>query len=446
MNSTLADFIVALIGLITSLVALAMTLRYFQRTWHRGVGTAWLFILLAVFAIALSESTDVVNLFVVKIPSRTSEVFGIFAEIALAVGFVRLYGFELAEEHARQDSLRQRLRQVESLSSAALELSANLQLSAVLRDLVQRTLELTGADVVGVYRVGDDSAPSEVELVFVRRGEGPPKIRKHSPSELTRLVVSTAQPQIIENISGHLLGKLMVGLESAAFYPMLREQKVTAVLFTGFRKKHRFSENDRHLLFTLAEHAALAIYNAELYETVEQLSVTDPLTGLANRRRFNQGLSAELARARRYKKPLSLIMIDLDNFKAINDQYGHPVGDLVLVTVAGALYQSCREADIAARVGGEEFGLILPETEAEEAVRVAERVRRQLASTPIVWEGQTLIVTLSAGVIGNIGESLPPDAAALFRLADRALYRAKQRGRNQVVLGQTKRMEPGGER
>lgn len=227
-----------------------------------------------------------------------------------------------------------------------------------------------------------------------------------------------------------------VGLKSAAIFPLLRERQVIGALFIAFRREHRFDQNDRRLLSTLAAHAALAMHNAELYEAVERLSVTDALTGLANRRRFDQELNDELRRARRYDKPLALILFDLDHFRTVNDRYGHPVGDRVLKTVAEILRQFSRDTDIAVRLGGDEFALILPETEEKEAVRVAQRVRRQVASTCITGDGWTLSATLSAGVTGSTGQALPPDPAMLFRLADQALYRAKEQGHHRAVLGQ----------
>jgi diguanylate cyclase (GGDEF)-like protein len=168
---------------------------------------------------------------------------------------------------------------------------------------------------------------------------------------------------------------------------------------------------------------------------VEELSLTDPLTGLANRRRFDQKLANELARARRYQRPLALIAIDLDHFKLVNDQHGHPAGDEVLRQVAAALRQASRETDLPARVGGEEFALILPETELSFACLAAERLRARIANESVRCNGAILALTISVGVAGADGRSLPADAAILYRQADEALYRAKESGRNRVMGG-----------
>lgn len=160
-------------------------------------------------------------------------------------------------------------------------------------------------------------------------------------------------------------------------------------------------------------------------------SRTDPLSGLANRRAFDETLKRKCAQARRNHKPLSLIMVDLDHFKRVNDEYGHPVGDEVLVQLAKLLQQGIREYDIAARFGGEEFAIVLPETAGIAARDLAERLRQTLHAE--TWPVPT--VTASFGVAESAGDTCAPDA--LIQLADEALYRAKETGRNRVVLSGT---------
>ncbi|MBI4184049.1 MAG: diguanylate cyclase [Proteobacteria bacterium] len=167
-------------------------------------------------------------------------------------------------------------------------------------------------------------------------------------------------------------------------------------------------------------------------EVLEGLALRDPLTGLLNRRGFEARLAEEVGRCRRYGRPLSLAMLDLDHFKKVNDTYGHPVGDEVLAAVAARLTAGMRGNDIAARYGGEEFIVLLPETTAEAALTVAERLRRRLAETPVATAaGRALPVTVSIGVAAfpGVGEG----AEALIAAADRALYAAKEAGRNRVV-------------
>jgi diguanylate cyclase (GGDEF)-like protein len=168
------------------------------------------------------------------------------------------------------------------------------------------------------------------------------------------------------------------------------------------------------------------------YADLERLARTDPLTGLANRRRFMEELEQEVERSERYGRPLSVVALDLDHFKSVNDSHGHAAGDDVLREAAQALQSVCRDVDLAARMGGEEFSLLLPETDIPGARIVAERVRERIAGaahrSPA---GQAFRVTASLGVA-----TVKPGASgeALLQAADEALYRAKDAGRNRVML------------
>jgi diguanylate cyclase (GGDEF)-like protein len=161
------------------------------------------------------------------------------------------------------------------------------------------------------------------------------------------------------------------------------------------------------------------------------LASTDPLTGIGNRRRFLESATQELELARRHGLAVSMIIVDLDRFKSINDNYGHPVGDAVLKRAAEATVRACRPGDVVARFGGEELVVLLPETDAQGALLAAEAVRRGLA-VPGEFDGQAIAITASAGV----AEWQPPDEtlASLIERADRALYEAKRTGRDRAVL------------
>ncbi len=166
-------------------------------------------------------------------------------------------------------------------------------------------------------------------------------------------------------------------------------------------------------------------------EHLEDLASIDGLTGLFNRRHFLQLAEAEWSRFDRYERPLSLMMLDIDRFKSINDQYGHDVGDRVIAHVANLCLEGKRAADVVARIGGEEFVLLLPETTLENARLVAERLRQRIAETPLVDDARSLALTASIGVAEAGGRV--EHIAALMKEADEALYRAKNGGRNTVV-------------
>ncbi len=194
-----------------------------------------------------------------------------------------------------------------------------------------------------------------------------------------------------------------------------------------------FTPGDRDLFAYLAGQVARSMENVELHETTTRQSVTDELTGISNRRAFDDALSGEIERARRFGGELGLVLIDLDDFKVVNDTYGHPQGDLVLREVARVLRESSREIDHPARYGGEELAVILPGTDLEGAFNRAERVREQIANLHIArLDGRgTLQVTASCGVASVRTSGI--DGRALLQAADGALYEAKRGGKNMSV-------------
>ena len=164
-----------------------------------------------------------------------------------------------------------------------------------------------------------------------------------------------------------------------------------------------------------------------------RLATVDPLTGIANRQAVLARVDEELLRAARYRRPLSVILIDLDHFKRLNDNHGHAAGDLVLRRVGALLAKNVRTTDTAGRWGGEEFLIVLPETDPDAAASVAEKLRRTMARETVqLMDGETVSVTMSAGVAGGHGDVLLPDV--LVRDADAALYSAKALGRDQVYV------------
>ena len=167
---------------------------------------------------------------------------------------------------------------------------------------------------------------------------------------------------------------------------------------------------------------------------LKRLTTTDPLTGTLNRRHLNKVGEQELARARRYRRPLAMLMLDIDNFKEINDRYGHSAGDVVLQEVASILGENLRNVDHLARYGGDEFTIILTETNTSQARLVAERVRSNIASQISRHQDQEMQLSISMGVAGieSDSEEMALDFAGLIQLADKALYQAKQAGRNCV--------------
>ncbi|WP_434557251.1 GGDEF domain-containing protein [Pseudomonas sp. Z5-35] len=190
------------------------------------------------------------------------------------------------------------------------------------------------------------------------------------------------------------------------------------------------AEEGHQVAEAVAEQTALALANGRMRQVLETQSIKDPLTGLYNRRFMDETLKRELARSERNGSCLSVIMLDLDNFKQLNDSYGHAAGDAVLRAVSALIVQSLRSSDIACRFGGEELIVILPECSAEVAASRAEAIRASLEETSLTDHGQTFTVTASFGVAST--ETSGADQGTLLKAADSALYAAKRLGKNRI--------------
>jgi diguanylate cyclase (GGDEF)-like protein len=293
----------------------------------------------------------------------------------------------------------------------------------VSRCLLLRSVD--GVEQVQVYEFAQDSAPSVKELFFTDHG-----------FEFTRKALNTTVPQVLEDPEQDeespydRLFLKQFGLQSGLIVPLVMRENVLGVLFLqDCVHRREWSIDDISFFDSLADNLSVAIENAELHQERERQAVTDGLTGVANRRSFNEMLAREFERARRYEQPLSLVVIDLDHLKKINDTYGHQAGDEAIRSIGTTLRQSCRSVDLPARYGGEEFTILLPNTGIDMALELAERLRRLINEVEVTGAGK---------ISASLGVATYPlhadDADLLFQRADDALYRAKQAGRNQVSV------------
>jgi diguanylate cyclase (GGDEF)-like protein len=226
-------------------------------------------------------------------------------------------------------------------------------------------------------------------------------------------------------------GTRMKGLASLKVIPLKAGESVLGTLVLGARIAGAYGSDVVRQLEVVAMQAGDSILRARLFEATERLATTDGLTGLVNHRTFQVRLDEHLASAQRYGKKVSLLLTDIDHFKAVNDRHGHPSGDVVLKQVARILQKEARTTDVAARYGGEEFALVMPETDRAGAIRTAERIREKVAQAAFATPQGDIKVTLSVGVA-----TFPGDAAGkagLIERADGGLYHAKRHGRNQTV-------------
>jgi len=197
----------------------------------------------------------------------------------------------------------------------------------------------------------------------------------------------------------------------------------------SFSRKSPFSKDEMSTMETLLCQLIYPMRNAILYQKALKAAHMDPLTGTNNRAALDKTLQREIELAQRHQMPLSLVVLDLDKFKSINDNYGHSAGDYILKTLVACINETARGSDMLFRYGGEEFTLVLSGTDTEGAKRIAERLRCAIESYPFVYDRQEIAVTASFGVATITKRD---DAKSLFDKADSALYEAKNSGRNQV--------------
>jgi diguanylate cyclase (GGDEF)-like protein len=262
-----------------------------------------------------------------------------------------------------------------------------------------------------------------------------------TPGGLTDRILSEGQLFVVEDIQGEAFfnNPLAVseGIRALIAVPLKIQDKIVGILYLDDFVPRTFSTMRLHMLSILASFATMSIDNARLHIKTRLLACTDGLTGLFNHRHFLLSYEEEMARALRYKKPMSLVMIDVDDFKRFNDRYGHPAGDKALIALAKSLQELLRNCDFSFRYGGEEFIAILTETDLDKAIIAAERLRLGIAQgtrdalKAIAPEG----ITVSIGVA-----SFPRDGSGdlLIKEADDQLYRAKREGKNCVYFREVK--------
>jgi diguanylate cyclase (GGDEF)-like protein len=270
-----------------------------------------------------------------------------------------------------------------------------------------------------------------LHLATLRFGEA--LAATHDIDQLLRVIVTTAVEStraiagVIRTESGDLAragAPIATGDEIAVPLAVAGESFGTLIL-TG----PHFEADDHEVVASLAAHAVTALENARLHQIVKRQALLDALTGMPNRRQCESALATELSQAQRFGSPLAFVLADLDEFKSVNDRFGHLTGDRVLREFSDILRELVREADLAARWGGEEFALVLPSTDEEGAAVLVERIRSTLEHRTIAVDGETIAITASFGVAVFPDETT---AAGLIGAADAALYGAKRAGKNRV--------------
>lgn len=322
------------------------------------------------------------------------------------------------QEKQRADRM---VDQLKHLNLASAEVGKTLNVTATCQELLAHLPNFMVAhwQAVFLHKEGDWQFAAGSTPVF-----------NAPPDSWLQVLEAADYPPAMELGADLLVDTPFVDAGRVTIFPLRAQQELFGVVIVATETATDFT--GRELVETLVAHTALSINNAAMLEQVERLAITDGLTGVYNRRYFNSRLETEIQRSMRFSHSVSLIILDIDWFKSVNDELGHLGGDAVLKQLAGLLHEKVRKVDIVARYGGEEFAIILPETTATNAAYVAEKIRCWIEEFPFTDQEKLP----HRNITSSLGVATYPEHAhtleALIHQADESLYRAKQGGRNQV--------------
>jgi diguanylate cyclase (GGDEF)-like protein len=364
-------------------------------------------------------------------------------DVGLLASIGRQVSIALENSHLYTET-RRKAQEFEALYQVSRTMASTLDLQNILTRISETVSSLLQAQAMALLLLGPDGRTLSTVAGYNLFDEAPTRTSGTRPGMSPSLVaIREKRPVTISDVrTDEVYGAWLKSARERGFtsflaIPLVVQDRPLGCMNLYMIERHEFAPDEIQLLSTFASQAAVSIENARLFEETRQLAITDPLTGLANHRQFYDQLEREFRRAQRYQRPLTLLMLDLDRFKAFNDQFGHLAGDHALRETADVLRQNARSVDILARYGGEEFAIILPETDIQRGAAHAERIRSAVASHafPSQETGLEHRVTVSIGVA-----ALSPALQKIEELvhgADQALYRAKAAGRNRLELAVT---------
>lgn len=343
----------------------------------------------------------------------------------------------IAIENARLfDEIKQRAERMSVLNEIGRALTSTLNLAELYRLIHQQTRRILTADAFFVALYDERHNLIRFPFLYDDGVELPSRQVPLPVGGPVSYVIRTRAPYLVNQPTNHVFqsgtrfGSPDKKSASAIYVPLMLGTQILGVLSAQSYRERSYDADDVQVLQTIAHQAAIALENARLYNELQRLATVDELTGAFNRRGLFQLAQREVERALRYHRPLTAMMLDIDHFKSLNDTWGHLVGDRVLQALVERCRENLRALDIVGRYGGEEFFFLLPETDLAEALTVAERLRRAIEEMRVVFGENAVSVTVSIGVAAMTPTIT--DLTMLIECADRALYLAKQAGRNCV--------------
>lgn len=376
-----------------------------------------------------------------KLPVRGGTEIGTLAENFNSMGqTLRDKIRELEEAVRREQSVVRKLNILNELTSA---ITLKLNVDEVLESLISFSTPLIKSEINAIVLI--DRLSRQVTHFFSSLPEDRGNITTLVNNIISELILSKGMPMRLsvssrEKRFTNITEGTSIEINNFMAVPILIEKEIRGALILANKTgANDFTMEDEDTALIVSFQAAVAIEKALLHEETVQLAKTDGLTGLNNHRTFHENLDFELKRVRRFKRYLSLLLIDIDYFKKFNDTYGHQAGDAVLKELAGIFRQNLRSIDYAARYGGEEFTIILPETSRDDGVKTAERIRNAVDVHSFDIAGNKSHITVSIGVAVFPNDAM--DKGGLIKAADDAQYMAKRKGGNKIVTFQQYKVE-----
>lgn len=430
------------IVLASSLVILPTTIIYWQKKYRPAAYLfwGWMIFIPGVVLMSFRSLSFMKDTFFTKYGAQMGfGILAVFFLLGLAdhMYILRKNKEKIEEENRRLELEKQRLADAETLNAMLQDIAVTDEISAISRKLlvyINKIIPFSYACFLQYNKEDNNftvlacNNSASIDIADNMTG-------KRFSEDIFISVLESGEPHIIEDVEKSKIFdelSLLERTQSVIIIPIKSEEKYFGVVILESGEKIAYNKTVTNLAMNFAGQASLAIENSQLFQEINMLAITDGLTRLYNMRYFYRRGDEEFLKAKRYNLFLSLIIFDIDDFKIINDTYGHTAGDEVLKTIAQRCMNNIRKIDIACRYGGEEFGFILPNTNLNNAKTIGERLRKEITSEPVIINGGASVnITASFGI--STFKTDMTHFQQMVNEADKALYQAKECGKNIVI-------------